>query len=612
MFVPLGVQFEKRLAAVRPVLQRCVMGLEPCDWLIKGGRVANVLTGETYPAHVWIKDGFIVHVEDEFGAQDQTAWQAEMHAHNTYDATGMLLLPGFVDTHVHVESTMLSPYQLGKLLAATGTTTILADPHEIVNVAGEEGFKYMLSDSKNSPVRQFYLVPSCVPAVPGIENAGADWDASVTSAMLDINDSRIAGLAEVMDYQGVIHRGQRMASIVDNAVQKGAFVQGHCFQTFGRSLSSYILAGCESNHENLSGKEMHASLRNGIQVNIRLTSSLASSDYSEMLDGCKKSGYFDGISTCTDDVHVRDLIKKGHLNATVGVLIDLGIKPMDAVRMASLNGWREYGVKCAGAIAPGHIADIQLMQAGRNIGEKPYTVFVDGKQVLEAGCLVQTPSRHAESAVFEQKNMVNRAPVTEEDLRVKAKHANSTQTTVRTMDYPAGSTLNVENTATVPVKDGYISIENEKDLCWVMVFNRYGLQNRGVGVLQNYNLKQGAIASTISHDSHNLTVAFRDRAAAVCAINLLIKNGGGVAYANAKLETAVLSLPIGGLMSSEEPEKIAAEVEEIEKLYHQNNGEEAHMMGIAILALPVVPSLRITDMGIADVLKQKILPLELE
>ncbi|MDR3248783.1 MAG: amidohydrolase family protein, partial [Treponema sp.] len=422
-FVPFGKRLEERLNKARPRLLRCLRGEEDCDYRIKGAGVFNSFTGEIKPVDIWLADGFIVYAEDGEIPGEQLPFPSPMKARETYDAAGLLALPGFVDAHMHVESTMLSPRRLGRVLALTGTTTIITDPHEIVNVAGEEGLRYMLDNSEGSPVRQINLVPSCVPAAPGLEHSGADWSAGEIGAVLDWGHPRIGGLAEAMSYLDIINSRERMTAIMEAALERGAFIQGHCFGLRGRTLAAYILAGGQSNHENLNSADVAAAIEMGFQVDIRLTSSLVADQVRDLVRGLAAGRGYGGISTCTDDVHIRDILREGHLNLTVKTLVDNGIPVQDAIGIASLNVWRNFGVRHAGALVASYLGDIQLLPLGPQgrefevLGKPPQGVFVDGKPIVWQGKLLPVETAAgapaaggSRTAAFEQRNTVNLAP----------------------------------------------------------------------------------------------------------------------------------------------------------------------------------------------------------
>ena len=601
-------RFSAKLNQARPALLACIRGEEACDWHIKGGNVLNLFTGKVAVADVWVKDGFIALVTDE---SEDPILKTPMFAKSTYDATGLLILPGFVDSHMHIESTMLTPYEVGKVLALTGTTSIITDPHEICNVTGIDGLTFMLESAKDSPIRQYALVPSCVPSVPGLENAGASWDAAEIEKCLSLGLPNIAGLAEMMSYLPVIYGDDRFSKIVETANNAGAFVQGHYFGLGERSLAAYILAGGKSNHENLSYADIIQAITSGMQVDLRLTSSLVVDSRDSLIQAVLDSKYHEGITLCTDDVHARDILDGGHINRAVRLLIEAGVEQSLAVRMASLHAWRGIGVDCAGAVAPGHIADLQFLKMEEQIGTSlPTAVFVDGEKVVDNSRLVKDVPKNPSTLAFEKRNTVNLSVKTPENFAVLAPNGQLTgNVLLRTIKFEAGNVLNTEGQKELPLVNGAVSIAGQDNLAWGFVLNRYDGIKTGIALLEGYELKEGAIASTISHDCHNLVVVFKDANAAALATNALIACGGGLAYVNGKLETKTHPLPVGGLMSAEDPGAVANRFDELEAFYMQSHGTQSHLMSIVTLALAVIPQYRISDLGIVDVMAEKIIPL---
>lgn len=600
MYQPLNTRFAEELNAVRPLLSKCLRGEKPCDLVVTNCQVLNVFTGEIYDSEVWVKGKHIVYVSHP---NDPPAPQ--LTARSFFDADGKLLIPGFIDTHVHVESTMLPPHELGKILATWGTTTLMADPHEIGNVAGFDGFRYMWESSDSSPINQWFLIPSCVPASEGLEGVGTNPFYARQIAQLFEMFPDAPGVAEVMDYYGLIQGNPRMVDIVSEALSRNAFVQGHCFGFHGTDLANYLVCGPTSNHECQNTTEVMSALRQGMHVNLRVTSSLGSADlWRPLLSALTESKYLDLISLCTDDVHIGDILEKGHLNASIARLLqNTTLNIVDLVRMASLNGWREYGVQNAGAIAPGHIADFQLVE-DNSFTKQPTAVFVGGKLVAKQGQLIaETPPKTQFVIEFEEENSVQLPKLSLTDFQVKLDLV-TTAVKVRTIVSAPGSILTEFGEATLPVIDGVLTIpENRPDLCHAIVFNRYGENIRSYAVFQNFGLKAGAIASTIAHDGHNLIVIFRDSVSAHQAVNALISSGGGVAYVDGEGELYLQQLEVGGLMTTRPAQEGAADIACLCEAYAINN-DGNNAMGIAIQSLTVAPFARISDRGLVDTINE--------
>lgn len=596
----------------RPALLAAIHGQLPCDTCIRRAVILNSFTGDERLGDIWIKDGFIVFVDyDHEREPSGTNLPTPL---TEYDANNRTVIPGFVDTHMHIESTMLTPDSLGKILAPLGTTTIFADPHEIVNVGGHDALIYMLESAKYSPIRQYFLIPSSVPAVPSCENAGASLNAAAINDMFDHLGPGIVGLAEVMDYIGVIKGDKRMHDIIVAALNHNAFVQGHILNAKGRSLATYILSGVESNHENLTGDDITAALLHGLRPNIRLTSSLIYDNISNMVeDGIMNDCYISQCSLCTDDVHITDIINKGHINRSLRILIDNGVLPSDAVRMATLNAWNEYHVKRAGAIAEGYIADLQILPkryyTSLTIGKTPDAVFVRGKLVAALGKLVGPDLSCKSDRVvdFEAKKPLNIKPIIS-DFAIPC-DGDLGDAKANVIEFEPDSVITRLNSYALPVVNDQIDLSSCQDFCFIAVFNRYGLNNLSKGILKNYRLKGGAIASTISHDSHNLTVIYKDASLAHKAVLSLQKAGGGICFVNSAGKRYLVPLEVGGLMSAAAPAKIVRLYKALDIAFKAENGTDANPMSITVMALPVIPEARMSDLGIVDVAAQTIVPL---
>ncbi len=600
-FVPIGQRFMRRLNAARPALLACAAGQQPCSLAIKNCQVVNVFTGETYPGEIWVKDGWIVTVTHPDDGP------ARLTADQVVDAGGRYAVPGFVDTHVHVESTMLTPRGFGETLAAWGTTTTMADPHEIVNVAGAEGFRYMWESAKHSPLRQYFLIPSCIPAVPHLEHAGAAFGPGEIAQLFD-EYPETPGLAEVMDYFGLIGGDPRMTGIVREAIERGAFVQGHCFGFSGTNLARYLLAGPQSNHESLSEKDVLALLRDGGNLNLRVSSSLGSNElFRPLVNALKRTAFRDRVSLCTDDVHIGDILRDGHLNASIQKVIEhSGLNPVEVIRIASLNGWREYGVDCAGALAPGYVADIVLLENGLTFSGKPHAVFVDGKLVASKGELARAlPPKSEGERTFEQTKM-GLGPVSAQTLLPRCETGATEVTVNAIVCQPDGISTGLAQLS-LPVEKGTVALTGHPDLCYITVFNRYGTGRNSTGVIQNFGLKAGAIASTVAHDGHNLIVVYRDAESAVTAVNGIIRANGGIAYVDGNGQILLQQLEVGGLMTTRAPAEAAADIDGLCATYAAQNGG-ANAMTIATRSLTVLPTAVITDLGIVDTIGQKFVP----
>lgn len=575
-------------------LLKAAMGKIPADLAVKNCQLVNVFTGEILPAVVYVKDGFVAHVELK-------ELDGPYNAEDVFDAEGRYLIPGFVDAHVHIESSMMVPRNIAKVIVPHGTTTIIHDPHELANVYGVEGVKYMHDCASDLPMRQLVDIPSCVPAVPGCENAGAEFFAPEIRELAKLE--RAVGLAEVMDFLGVMHGDDRMMDIIEAAEEAGLYLQGHAPSVSGRDLSAYLCGGPYTCHETRGSEEALEKLRLGMYVDARESS--ITKNIEAIWNGVKHCRFFDTLTLCTDDRESDDLLHEGHMNAVARKAIACGMDPVAAIKSATINTAREIGVAHLGAIAPGYVADMVLTKDITTLWAD--AVFFEGKLVAKDGKLVEPIAD--QDYEIETRNSMNLAPVTVDDVTIKAPVDNG-PISVNIMEYlTKDSSVTVKNTLDFDTKDGQIILG--EDMAFVAVLNRYGKGTIGLGVVKNFGLKEGAIASTVSHDSHNLTIVYFDPKDAVVAANELIACGGGMTAVKDGKVLNTLRLEVGGLMTKLDAEALseeAAKMKEIEKgmgLIVPVNP----LLRIVSLALPVIPSVKMSDLGLVNVADQTMIPL---
>ena len=573
-------------------LIKAAMGELPCDKTVTNIQFVNVFTGEIYPAEVDIFHGYVIRVRT---AQDEPGKPAS----EIIDGEGRYLIPGYVDTHMHIESTMLIPENFARVALPWGTTTINHDPHEIGNVLGVPGIRFMIENGKKTPQRQYAMASSCVPAVVGIEHAGASFTAEEISEILEMEN--VTGVAEIMDFVGVITGSARMHDIIEAGISKGAFLQGHCPKLSGAGLDAYVLSGIESDHETSAADEVVERLRRGMFTDLK-SSSLVD-NFSELSKAFPRVKYHDHISFCTDDVHVGDLLTVGHMNNLVRQAIRYGADPVDAIRMATLNGAREERLTDVGAIAPGYHADFQLVNALD--GEMPVMVFVDGELIAENGNYLGSAYEPGES--FE--NTVHTQWITSaEDLLLTSDRRDNVTVNVMVPE-DSGNIIRHIEPIPLPVKDGIVSLEGREDLAYVCVINRHGLQYKTIGVMKNFGLKEGAIGCTISHDSHNLILVYKNHEDAFVVLKKLEEAGGGMALAVQGELRSILPLPVAGLMSDKPADEVNAELVHFRNTYYEVMKQDANLQAISLMSLTALPGVIITDMGLADGITQKLIPV---
>ena len=583
----------------RKELIKAALGLVECDLAIKNAQLLNVFTGEVYPATVFVYDGAIAHVEY------RNLEEGLDKVKNVVDAEGKYLIPGLIDAHMHVESSMLTPRNFAKISIPSGTTTIVMDPHEIGNVYGVEGVKYMHDSGEGLPQRQFVDIPSCVPAVPECENAGAEFFAKEIEELAELK--RVIGLAEVMDYIGVINQEDRMADIIHAAERKGLYLQGHAPFVSGRNLSAYLIGGPVTDHESRTGEEAIEKLRSGMYIDSRESS--ITHNVKDIWEGVKHCKFFDHYCLCTDDREADDLLHEGHINYVVNAAIKYGMDPVTAIKSATLNTAREINVTDLGAIAPGYVADMLLVEDLSNI--HPTHVFFEGKLVAQDGKLLQ-PIEDKEYEI-ETRNSVQLKELSLDDFHVDTPVENG-KVNVNVMVYPnlELSSTYVEKTE-FEVKDGSIVLPSD-DYKFVIVLNRYGKGTIGKGIVKGFGTKKGALASTVSHDSHNLTVVYDNEADALLVANTLKECGGGMCAAYNGTVLSTLPLPLAGLMSLKSAEELSVVSQKMKQAIVELGltDMENPLLRIVTLALPVIPEVKMSDLGLVDVLTKKIVPFYAE
>ena len=583
----------------RKELIKAALGLVECDLAIKNAQLLNVFTGEVYPATVFVYDGAIAHVEY------RNLEEGLDKVKNVVDAEGKYLIPGLIDAHMHVESSMLTPRNFAKVSIPSGTTTIVMDPHEIGNVYGVEGVKYMHDSGEGLPQRQFVDIPSCVPAVPECENAGAEFFAKEIEELAELK--RVIGLAEVMDYIGVINQEDRMADIIHAAERKGLYLQGHAPFVSGRNLSAYLIGGPVTDHESRTGEEAIEKLRSGMYIDSRESS--ITHNVKDIWEGVKHCKFFDHYCLCTDDREADDLLHEGHINYVVNAAIKYGMDPITAIKSATLNTAREINVTDLGAIAPGYVADMLLVEDLSNI--HPTHVFFEGKLVAQDGKLLQ-PIEDKEYEI-ETRNSVQLKELSLDDFHVDTPVENG-KVNVNVMVYPnlELSSTYVEKTE-FEVKDGSIVLPSD-DYKFVIVLNRYGKGTIGKGIVKGFGTKKGALASTVSHDSHNLTVVYDNEADALLVANTLKECGGGMCAAYNGTVLSTLPLPLAGLMSLKSAEELSVVSQKMKQAIVELGltDMENPLLRIVTLALPVIPEVKMSDLGLVDVLTKKIVPFYAE
>ena len=546
-------------------------GDAPADLVLTGGRVANVFTGELERADVALAGGKIAGLGDYRGEEE-------------VDASGLIVCPGFIDGHLHVESTLLAPAELARVVSPRGSTALVCDPHEIANVMGLAGVEAMLSASEGLWVDFFFNAPSCVPATR-LEASGAALGAEGLVRLAA--HPRVPGLAEMMNFPGTVN-GQD--DVLDKLLAfAGRPLDGHSPLLGGKALNAYLAAGPDSDHECTQLSEAREKLAKGMWVMIRQgTSAKNLADLLPLVNAVTERR----CMLVSDDRHPDDLAQNGHLDVTLRGAVELGLDPFSALRMVSLNPARRFGLGRRGAVAPGYEADLALVKDLKRF--EAARVFKGGRLVAADGeCLMSAGAEFPEAA----RRTMNPAPLSPETFTAPV-----TGSRVRVIELTEGQILTGSGLVEPPVEDGVLAAAPERDLALLAVVERHKAGGGvGRGLLMGLKLKAGALASSVAHDSHNLVVAGVDRLSMFTAAQRVADLGGGLAVARGGEVLGELALPLAGLMSDQPIGEVLAGLEGLGRAVAKVCAHPAPFMPLSFTALAVIPKLRLTDLGLVDV-----------
>lgn len=569
-----------------PLRQRAVqaaLGKIPFDRLLINANVIDMVTGEIREADVGITGNMIasVHPRGKFS-------QAE----NVDDLTGRYLSPGLIDTHVHIESSHLSPEEYAGIVVAQGTTTVFWDPHELANVLGVAGVQYAVESSRNLPLRVICAAPSCVPSTPGLEMSGADFHGQEMQTMLSWPE--VDGVAEVMDMHGVINGSGRMLEILEAGLNSGKLIEGHARGLKDEQLQAYLAAGVTSDHELTSAQDALEKLRAGLTLQIRGSHPYLLPEIAAALLALPHLS--SQITLCTDDVPPDHLLEKGGLIALVKLLISHGLRAEDVLRMATFNAAIRMQRSDLGLIAPGRTADIIAFDSLENL--HPHAVYVAGNCVAKENKLLFTPA--AASGVTPPLDTMRLSALIPDDFCMKIAGLTNGKARLRNIK---GARFTQWSEVTVDVKDGVVQLPEGFSLIWVQ--HRHGRHDATpkMALLEGWGELRGAIATSYSHDSHNLVVLGRSPADMVVAANQLISSGGGMALSQNGTLLAKVDMPIAGMLSELPAEQLAEQFKNLRELSAQiADWEPPYRVFKAIegtcLACNAGPHL--TDLGLTD------------
>jgi adenine deaminase len=547
-------------------------GDRPIDLLFRGGKVVNVFTGELVSTSIAVFDGVVVG----FG---------ERQANEVVELDGGILAPGFIDGHFHLESSLLTPAEFSRAVLPHGTTTVVADPHEIANVAGVAGVQYMLEASEDIGLEVFYMAPSCVPATH-LETAGAELSGDDIEKLAQ--HSRVLGLAEVMNFPGVIMGDETILDKLERFLDKT--IDGHSPGLSGAQLDAYLCGGIGSDHECTGLEEAREKLAKGMHIMLREGSQARDL---EALAPLVTAQTRQRCMLVSDDCHPEDLLEQGHMNRVLKRAMELSIDPITAIQLVSLNPARYFGLRTLGAIAPGYQADMVLLNSLQplQIGR----VYKKGRLVAEDGkCLL------AKKAVAKKAQLIsmNLEELNEEDLSLRAQGSK-----MRAIRAVPNTLITEEEIVTVEELQGQAVSDANRDLLKIVVIERHqGSGRKGFGFVRGLGLRKGALASTVAHDSHNLIVVGVNDSDMVIAANTLRELGGGLVVVSDGQVRAQLPLPVAGLMTTASLEQVVSWKQEVNRAALELGAVLEHpFMALSFLALPVIPKLKLTDQGLVDV-----------
>ena len=555
-------------------------GEEEADLLLRNTRLVNVLSGE-------------IHETDVAVAGSRVVGLGQYEAKEVMDLQGSYLCPGFIDGHVHIESSMLRVPEFARVVVPHGTTTVVADPHEIANVLGLDGILYMMESSRDSPLEVYFMLPSCVPSTE-LETAGSRLMSYDLSPLL--REDWVVGVAEMMNYPGVLDRnGDVLARI---AMAGGKRVDGHAPRLSGKDLNAYIAAGITSDHESSSLEEAREKLQRGMYVMIREGS------VAKNMEALLQLVTPENARRCmlvSDDNDPAELLEQGHMDHIVRKAIGLGLKPVLAIQMATINAAEYFGLRDLGAIAPGYRADMVVLDDFDSF--QVDKVFRGGRLVSEKGEMLDMGG---ERRPVPLRGTVNVAWIELEHFRIKAEG-----TRARVIELTPNQLVTKQSVEVVRTEDGLAVADVERDILKLAVIERHMASgNTGLGFVRGFGLKRGALASSVSHDSHNIiVVGTNDEDMMTAAVQIVKMQGGLVVAADGKV-LATVHLPIAGLMSEKSARDVVNDMEGINKAARELGCTvPSPFMAMSFLALPVIPQLKLTDKGLVDVNKFGFVPL---
>lgn len=564
-------------------------GRERADLVFKNGKIVDVYQGRILEGDVAIVDGKIAGIGEAYDGD------------KVVDLDGRYIAPGFIEPHMHVESSYVTPEEFGRLLVPRGTTTVMADPHEIVNVAGLTGLDYMIEAASHTVLDIRYMLPSCVPATD-MENAGAVLTAA--DMMAPMRDGKVDGLAEFMNFPGVIHAQDDVIDKLLVAKKLNKRIDGHSPMVDGKELNAYIAAGVENDHECSTIDELQARVSKGMFVFLREGS--VTQNLRSLLKGVTRENARRCV-LCGDDVQAKTILEQGHLDHAIRVCVEENVDPIQAIQMATIFTAECCELKDRGAVAPGLKADVVIFSDLNNLVVEQ--TYIDGELVANQGDYLPEVTRADISSV---QSSVHIRDFSEEKLRLYLKSDQARAIEVI-------ETEALTNEAIVKVdrdEEGAFVHNPNKPVAKIAVVERHNYTgNVFVGLLKDYGIQTGAIGTSIAHDSHNLIVTGTNDEDMSLVIEELQTQDGGVVLVNQGKVIARMPLPVGGIMSNLSGEAVTGQQNIVTKVAHDTLGvaEDVNpIMSLSFMSLAVIPKLKITDLGLVDVEKFQFVPVSVE
>ena len=564
-------------------------GRKKADLVLKNAKIVDVFQAKILIGDIAISDGYIAGIGGSYQGVEERNY------------TGKYVAPGFIEAHIHIESSYVSPEEFSRVFIPRGTTTILADPHEIVNVAGLKGLDYMVNAAKNAKMDIRYMMPPCVPAT-NFETSGADLYADDMEDALKTGE--VDGLAELMNFPGVINADDKMIDEILMAKKYGARIDGHAPQVVGKDLNAYIAAGPANDHECSILEEAEERLARGMYLLLREGS--VTQDLRKLLPivntansrRCLLSG---------DDVQAKTAINKGHLDNSIRICIDEGLNPITAIQMSTLNPAEYCGLNDRGAIAPGRRADMVVFESLEDFAVEE--TYILGEKLSQGNEYLGEVNYYPIDSVESSMHVKD---FTREKLQL---HLNSDK--VRAIGVVPGEVLTTEDHVTVKRDgDGNFVYNDQEDVTKIVVVERHhNTGNVNVNLLSGYGIKAGAIAISIGHDSHNIIATGTNDDDIFMAVNELIKQEGGAVVVKDEKVISRMELKIAGLMCNLPAEKMIAQQDALDEAVHEELGVPDNVnpvMTLSFMPLAVIPKLKITDKGLVDVEKNAFVSNELD